>query len=56
MKSSRNKRVLLILPEGLLKATDEAARTLAISRLALIRLCLIRSLGSFDPNLWPPSG
>ena len=55
MKSSPQKRILLILPEPLLRATDKVAETLAISRLALIRLCLIRSLGSLDSNVRPPS-
>ena len=55
MKSSPNKRILLILPEPLLRTADEAAKILAISRLAVIRLCLIRSLGSFGQNGRPPS-
>jgi hypothetical protein len=45
MKASSNKRVLLVLPAGLLKAADEAANCLSISRLAFIRLCLLKSLG-----------
>ena len=55
MKSSPKKRILLILPEPLLRAADEAAETLAISRLAVIRLCLIRSLGTLDQNVRPSS-
>ena len=47
MKPSYSKRVLLILPEPLLKATDEAAKLLSISRLAFIRLSLLRTLGSW---------
>jgi hypothetical protein len=53
MKSSPHKRILLILPEPLLRAADEVAETLSISRLAVIRLCLIRSLGSLDQNGLP---
>ena len=55
MKRSSSRKLLLSLPEDLFGALDRAAKLLGISRLGLIRLCLIRSLGSLDQNVRPPS-
>ena len=55
MKTSSSRRVLLILPEPLLRAMDEGAKTLSISRLAFIRLCLLKSLGAWKMRDQAPS-
>ena len=47
MKSSKSKRILLILPEALLEVTDDAARGLHMSRLAFIRNTIVRHVGHF---------
>ena len=47
MKTSSSRRILLIIPDHLLRAMDEGAKTLSISRLAFIRLSLLKSLGSW---------
>jgi hypothetical protein len=55
MKTSSSKRVLLILPAHLLAAMDEGAQILGISRLGFIRLCLLKSLGSWKMRDQAPS-
>ena len=45
MQSGVTRRVLLLLPQPLLDLTDAAASKLYMSRLAFIRLSLIRNLG-----------
>jgi metal-responsive CopG/Arc/MetJ family transcriptional regulator len=48
MESGVTRKVLLLLPQPLLAAIDETASKFCMSRLAFIRLALIRSLASFD--------
>ena len=46
MQSGVTRKVLLLLPERLLDLVDQAASKFCMSRLAFIRLALIRSLSS----------
>ena len=48
MQSGATRKVLLLLPQPLLDAIDEGASKFCMSRLAFIRLALIRSLSSLN--------
>ena len=51
--SALKKRILLILPEQLLRQTDQAAKILQITRLGFIRQAIALRLASFYRNEKP---
>jgi hypothetical protein len=53
MRKQNKQSVLLVLPETLVKAADEAADSLQISRLAFIRQSIVRNVAFFQHNEKP---
>ena len=53
MRNPSKRSVLLILPETLVKAADEAAEGLQISRLAFIRQSIVRNVAFFQAEEKP---